>query len=204
MDSADIGGIWRSFFSSCRAFSRASFDSLAFLILSSIADDEAISLDRIILALQPARQLRLIILDACRQNPFSSRGSRTIVTRAITNGLAKIEPMQRQDFADLFEIMTGLPVTIRLLDPPLHEFLPKTDEEIDEVSKAMGVSAQKLRRRAAELHEENPMLGWRDASRYYSEGYRAGFALECQAIRKVREEIGLKNVVVMILILPNA
>jgi hypothetical protein len=57
------------------------------------ADDEAISLDRIILALQPARQLRLIILDACRQNPFSSRGSRTIVTRAITNGLAKIEPM---------------------------------------------------------------------------------------------------------------
>ena len=56
------------------------------------ADDEAISLDRLILALQPARQLRLIILDACRQNPFSSRGSRTIVTRAITNGLAKIEP----------------------------------------------------------------------------------------------------------------
>ena len=75
--------------------------------------------------------------------------------------LAKLLPMQRQDFADLFEIMTGLPVTIRLLDPPLHEFLPKTDEEIDEVSKAMGVSADKLRRRAAELHEENPMLGFR-------------------------------------------
>ena len=75
--------------------------------------------------------------------------------------LAKLLPMQRQDFAELFEIMTGLPVTIRLLDPPLHEFLPKTDEEIDEVSKAMGVPAEKLRRRAAELHEFNPMLGFR-------------------------------------------
>ena len=52
--------------------------------------------------------------------------------------------------------------------------------------------------RQFEPHEENPMLGWRGASRYYSDGYRAGFALECQAIRKVREEIGLKNVVVMI------
>ena len=75
--------------------------------------------------------------------------------------LAKLLPMQRQDFAELFEIMSGLPVTIRLLDPPLHEFLPKTDEEVDEVSKAMGVSADKLRRRAAELHEFNPMLGFR-------------------------------------------
>jgi pyruvate, orthophosphate dikinase len=75
--------------------------------------------------------------------------------------LAKLLPFQRQDFAELFEIMSGLPVTIRLLDPPLHEFLPKTDVEIDEVAKAMGVSAEKLRRRAAELHEFNPMLGFR-------------------------------------------
>ena len=58
-------------------------------------------------------------------------------------------------------IMTGLPVTIRLLDPPLHEFLPKTDEEVEEVAKAMKVSAEKLRARAAELHEFNPMLGFR-------------------------------------------
>ena len=57
--------------------------------------------------------------------------------------------------------MTGLPVTIRLLDPPLHEFLPHTDAEIAEVAKAMGVSADKLRARAAELHEFNPMLGFR-------------------------------------------
>jgi pyruvate, orthophosphate dikinase len=75
--------------------------------------------------------------------------------------LAKLLPMQRQDFAELFEIMTGLPVTIRLLDPPLHEFLPKTDEEVEEVAKAMKVSPDKLRTRAAELHEFNPMLGFR-------------------------------------------
>jgi pyruvate,orthophosphate dikinase len=75
--------------------------------------------------------------------------------------LAKLLPMQRQDFAELFEIMTGLPVTIRLLDPPLHEFLPNTNEEVDEVAKAMGVSAEKLRARSADLHEVNPMLGFR-------------------------------------------
>src|SRR5271170_1404324 len=75
--------------------------------------------------------------------------------------LAKLLPMQRKDFAELFEIMTGLPVTIRLLDPPLHEFLPQTEAEIDEVAKAMKVSADKLRARAAELHEVNPMLGFR-------------------------------------------
>ena len=75
--------------------------------------------------------------------------------------LAKLLPMQRKDFAELFEIMHGLPVTIRLLDPPLHDFLPHTDAEITEVAKAMGVSADKLRARAADLHEVNPMLGFR-------------------------------------------
>ena len=76
--------------------------------------------------------------------------------------LAKLLPMQRQDFAELFEIMTGLPVTIRLLDPPLHEFLPKTDEEIDEVVEGDGRSAPTSCARApTELHEFNPMLGFR-------------------------------------------
>ncbi len=75
--------------------------------------------------------------------------------------LAKLLPMQRSDFVELFEIMAGLPVTIRLLDPPLHEFLPKTEEEIAEVSAAMGVEADKLRARTEELHEFNPMLGHR-------------------------------------------
>ncbi|GLK81396.1 pyruvate, phosphate dikinase [Methylopila turkensis] len=75
--------------------------------------------------------------------------------------LAKLLPYQRADFVALFEIMKGLPVTIRLLDPPLHEFLPHTEKDIAEVSAAMGVPADKLRNRAAELHEFNPMLGFR-------------------------------------------
>ena len=75
--------------------------------------------------------------------------------------LAKLLPMQRADFVELFEIMAGLPVTIRLLDPPLHEFLPKTEEEIGEVATAMGVDAERLRARTEELHEFNPMLGHR-------------------------------------------
>jgi pyruvate,orthophosphate dikinase len=75
--------------------------------------------------------------------------------------LDKLLPMQRADFAELFEIMAGLPVTIRLLDPPLHEFLPHTQAEIAEVAAAMGVAPERLARRAAELHEFNPMLGFR-------------------------------------------
>ena len=75
--------------------------------------------------------------------------------------LAKLLPVQRQDFVQLFTIMSGLPVTIRLLDPPLHEFLPHGDKEIAEVAAALGVSSDALRQRAAELHEFNPMLGFR-------------------------------------------
>ena len=75
--------------------------------------------------------------------------------------LAKILPMQRGDFIELFEIMKGLPVTIRLLDPPLHEFLPHGEEEIAEVAKAMGTDPQKLANRARDLAEFNPMLGFR-------------------------------------------
>src|SRR5579883_695169 len=75
--------------------------------------------------------------------------------------LAKLLPMQRQDFSELFEIMQGLPVTIRLLDPPLHEFLPHTPHEIDEVAKAMGADPKRLADRARELAEFNPMLGFR-------------------------------------------
>jgi pyruvate, orthophosphate dikinase len=75
--------------------------------------------------------------------------------------LAKLLPMQRADFVALFEIMAGLPVTIRLLDPPLHEFLPHTEQEIAEVAEAMGADPKKLADRARELHEFNPMLGFR-------------------------------------------
>ena len=75
--------------------------------------------------------------------------------------LAKLLPMQRADFAALFEIMAGRPVTIRLLDPPLHEFLPHGEEEIAEVAAAMGADPKKLADRANELAEFNPMLGFR-------------------------------------------
>jgi pyruvate,orthophosphate dikinase len=75
--------------------------------------------------------------------------------------LAKLLPMQRADFAELFEIMQGLPVTIRLLDPPLHEFLPHSEAEIAEVAAAMNADPRKLADRARELQEFNPMLGFR-------------------------------------------
>ncbi|MGB0793611.1 MAG: pyruvate, phosphate dikinase [Candidatus Puniceispirillaceae bacterium] len=70
-------------------------------------------------------------------------------------------PMQRQDFIELFSIMSGLPVTIRLLDPPLHEFLPHTDSELEEVAEAIGVAVSTARQRKLKLEESNPMLGHR-------------------------------------------
>jgi pyruvate,orthophosphate dikinase len=106
----------------------------------------------------------------CRTEHMFFEGERIIAVREMIlaeteagrrAALAKLLPIQRQDFAELFEIMNGLPVTIRLLDPPLHEFLPHTEAEIAEVAKVMGVSADKLRARAADLHEFNPMLGFR-------------------------------------------
>jgi pyruvate,orthophosphate dikinase len=75
--------------------------------------------------------------------------------------LAKLLPMQRADFTELFEIMQGLPVTIRLLDPPLHEFLPHSEQEISEVAAGMNADPKKLADRARELREFNPMLGFR-------------------------------------------
>ncbi len=75
--------------------------------------------------------------------------------------LAKILPYQRSDFVELFGIMAGLPVTIRLLDPPLHEFLPHTEEELRALAATNALDADKLIRRARELAESNPMLGWR-------------------------------------------
>src|SRR5215471_14885979 len=75
--------------------------------------------------------------------------------------LSKLLPMQRADFVELFEIMKGLPVTIRLLDPPLHEFLPHTQAEVEEVARAMNTDPRKLADRARDLAEFNPMLGFR-------------------------------------------
>ncbi len=106
----------------------------------------------------------------CRTEHMFFDGSRIVAMREMIlsdteegrrAALAKLLPMQRSDFTELFEIMKGLPVTIRLLDPPLHEFLPHSDEEVAEVAAAMGVDAGRLRERADALHEFNPMLGHR-------------------------------------------
>jgi pyruvate,orthophosphate dikinase len=106
----------------------------------------------------------------CRTEHMFFEGDRIVAVREMIlaedeagrrTALAKLLPYQRADFVELFTIMSGLPVTIRLLDPPLHEFLPHTEEEIAEVATAMGTSPDKLKRRAGELHEFNPMLGFR-------------------------------------------
>ncbi len=94
--------------------------------------------------------------------------------------LEKLLPHQKKDFIEIFKIMHGLPVTVRLLDPPLHEFLPKSDKEIHEVSNAFGVDKKELISRIDELHEQNPMLGHR--------GCRLGisfpeiYEMQCKAI----------------------
>ena len=75
--------------------------------------------------------------------------------------LAELEPFQKQDFIGIFEAMDGLPVTIRLLDPPLHEFLPQDEKGQAEVAEQLGITAEKVRDRVEQLHEFNPMLGFR-------------------------------------------
>ncbi|TAF15359.1 MAG: pyruvate, phosphate dikinase [Alphaproteobacteria bacterium] len=85
--------------------------------------------------------------------------SETLEERQVA--LAKILPMQRQDFIGIFHAMHGLPVTIRLLDPPLHEFLPRSEQEMREVANHAGISIERIRERAHALHEANPMLGHR-------------------------------------------
>ncbi|MYZ48328.1 pyruvate, phosphate dikinase [Propylenella binzhouense] len=117
-----------------------------------------------------ARQFGAEGIGLCRTEHMFFESERIVAVREMilassTEGrraaLEKILPMQRADFVELFTIMRGLPVTIRLLDPPLHEFLPKTDEEIGEVAIAMGVEPALLRERAIALTETNPMLGYR-------------------------------------------
>ena len=105
--------------------------------------------------------------------------------------LAKLLPMQRQDFVELFRIMSGLPVTIRLLDPPLHEFLPNTDEEIAEVAKATGVRFETLRTRVAQLHESNPMLGHRGCRLGIS--YPEIYEMQARAIFEAAVEVGAER-----------
>ena len=94
--------------------------------------------------------------------------------------LAKLLPHQKNDFKKIFKVMNDLPVTIRLLDPPLHEFLPKTDKEIEEVANSLSMDHKEIKDRTEELHEQNPMLGHR--------GCRLGisfpeiYEMQCEAI----------------------
>ncbi len=85
--------------------------------------------------------------------------SKTLDDRKLA--LAKLLPYQRNDFIEIFKIMSGLPVTVRLLDPPLHEFLPKTDKDIANVARELNMSNNDIKSRIIELHEQNPMLGHR-------------------------------------------
>lgn len=104
--------------------------------------------------------------------------------------LDKLLPEQRKDFAEIFEVMAGLPCTIRLLDPPLHEFLPHEEAEFAEVAAAAGLDVETLRRRAAELHEFNPMLGHRGCRlgvtypEIYEMQARAIFEAACEVAEK--------------------
>ena len=106
----------------------------------------------------------------CRTEHMFFEGERIIAMREMIlaeteegrkSALAKLLPMQRSDFKELFIIMQGLPVTIRLLDPPLHEFLPKSEKETNDVAAVLNVEPERLRERALALHEFNPMLGHR-------------------------------------------
>ena len=104
--------------------------------------------------------------------------SKTKEDRAVA--LQKLLPHQRKDFIDIFKIMSGLPVTVRLLDPPLHEFLPRTEKEINEVASIVNLPVKEVESRIEELHEQNPMLGHR--------GCRLGisfpeiYEMQCKAI----------------------
>jgi len=111
--------------------------------------------------------------------------SKTLEDRA--RALEKLLPHQKKDFVEIFKIMHGLPVTVRLLDPPLHEFLPRSEKEISEISKVIGSDLNDIKSRIDELHEQNPMLGHR--------GCRLGisfpeiYEMQCRAIFEALSEL---------------
>ncbi len=109
--------------------------------------------------------------------------------------LAKLLPFQKNDFSGIFRAMAGLPVTIRLLDPPLHEFLPHTDEELEELAKDMGVSFEQLNAKNKSLHEFNPMLGHRGCRLGIT--YPEIYAMQAQAIMEAACELTKQKVKVI-------
>jgi len=116
--------------------------------------------------------------------------SKTIENRS--KALEKLLPHQKKDFVEIFKIMNGLPVTVRLLDPPLHEFLPKTKKEINDVAIVVGLPLKEIESRINELHEENPMLGHR--------GCRLGisfpeiYEMQCRAIFEALSDLKIKKI----------
>ncbi len=110
--------------------------------------------------------------------------------------LKKLLPYQKNDFIEIFKIMNGLPVTVRLLDPPLHEFLPKTDKDIDDIAKKLNLTEKDIKSRIVELHEQNPMLGHR--------GCRLGISfpeiyhMQCEAIFEALAECKKQKVKLVI------
>ena len=109
--------------------------------------------------------------------------------------LDKILPFQKNDFREIFSIMKGLPVTIRLLDPPLHEFLPKSEKEISTVASSLGISEKEIRDRISDLHEENPMLGHRGCRLAIS--YPEIYQMQCEAIFEALIECKKNKIKVM-------
>jgi pyruvate,orthophosphate dikinase len=119
---------------------------------------------------QNARKLGAEGIGLCRTEHMFFEGDRIDAVREMIlaeneagrrKALAKLLPMQQGDFEGIFKVMDGLPVTIRLLDPPLHEFLPHTEEEIGDLAKSMGVSVEQVQKKVESLKEFNPMLGHR-------------------------------------------
>ena len=116
--------------------------------------------------------------------------SKTVDDR--NKALEKLLPHQRKDFIEIFKIMNGLPVTVRLLDPPLHEFLPRTDKEINDVATVVGLPLKEIESRINELHEQNPMLGHR--------GCRLGisfpeiYEMQCRAIFEALSDLKIKKI----------
>ena len=108
------------------------------------------------------------------------------------NALKKLLPYQKNDFIKIFNIMNGLPVTVRLLDPPLHEFLPSSEKEILEISKVVGIDVKELNSRISELHEQNPMLGHRGCRLGIS--YPEIYQMQCRAIFEALADLRKKKI----------
>ena len=108
------------------------------------------------------------------------------------HALSKLLPYQKDDFKKIFKVMSGLPVTVRLLDPPLHEFLPKSEKDVDEVARSLNLASKEVKERISELHEENPMLGHR--------GCRLGisfpeiYEMQCRAIFEAITELKTEKI----------